>query len=238
MLALALLLLPLPHGRVIDFHVDEEHWSGSTDQPAGPNNRSKQTALCTTFLDQLHNLSSQLKLHSAGLPEPLTLSVDAGTCPPDAPPAPAAGSCFNLSYKGVSTLIAAHVVDVADRTVLMDYDSDPARVVSRALPFLTYAESIEKVKGLKTDDDDDDTVVSMQCTTGNEKSGSGTTANWPTYHFMNNVTRNAGALLLEPLNDANAIAEYKGASPGSVCTSTPMAPANRVLCRPQAFITS
>lgn len=54
--------------------------------------------------------------------------------------------------------------------------------------------------------------VSMQCTAGTEKSGSGTTANWPTYHFMNNVTKNAsGALLLEPLNDANAIAEYKGA---------------------------
>ena len=53
--------------------------------------------------------------------------------------------------------------------------------------------------------------MSMQCTAGTEKSGSGTTANWPTYHFMNNVTRNAsGALLLEPLNDANAIAEYKG----------------------------
>ena len=51
----------------------------------------------------------------------------------------------------------------------------------------------------------------IQCTSGTEKSGSGTTANWPTYHFMNNVTRNAsGALLLEPLNDANAIAEYKG----------------------------
>ncbi len=52
---------------------------------------------------------------------------------------------------------------------------------------------------------------SMQCTEGTEKSGSGTTANWPTYHFMNNVTKDAsGALLLEPLNDANAIAEYKG----------------------------
>jgi hypothetical protein len=51
----------------------------------------------------------------------------------------------------------------------------------------------------------------MQCTDGTEKSGSGTTANWPTYHFMNNVTKDAsGALLLEPLNDANAIAEYKG----------------------------
>lgn len=53
--------------------------------------------------------------------------------------------------------------------------------------------------------------VSMQCTLGHEKSGSGTTANWPTYHFMNNVTRTAsGTLLLEPLNDANAIAEYRG----------------------------
>ena len=52
---------------------------------------------------------------------------------------------------------------------------------------------------------------SMQCTDGTEKSGSGTTANWPTYHFMNNVTKDAsGALLLEPLNDANAIAEYNG----------------------------
>lgn len=52
----------------------------------------------------------------------------------------------------------------------------------------------------------------MQCTAGTEKSGSGTTANWPTYHFMNNVTKDkaSGALLLEPLNDANAIAEYKG----------------------------
>ena len=36
-----------------------------------------------------------------------------------------------------------------------------------------------------------DEGVSMQCTSGNEKSGTGTTANWPTYHFMNNVTRNA-----------------------------------------------
>ena len=55
--------------------------------------------------------------------------------------------------------------------------------------------------------------TSMQCTLGTEKSGSGTTANWPTYHFMNNVTRNAsGVLFLEPLNDANAIAEYKGKS--------------------------
>ena len=34
-----------------------------------------------------------------------------------------------------------------------------------------------------------------------------------TYHFMNNVTRDAsGVLFLEPLNDANAIAEYKGES--------------------------
>ena len=55
------------------------------------------------------------------------------------------------------------------------------------------------------------TTVSLQCTLGTERSGSGTTANWPTYHFMNNVTRNAsGVLFLEPLNDANAIAEYKG----------------------------
>ena len=54
-------------------------------------------------------------------------------------------------------------------------------------------------------------VAQIQCTFGNETSGFGTTANWPTYHFMNNVTRNAtGALLMEPLNDANAIAEYKG----------------------------
>ena len=54
-------------------------------------------------------------------------------------------------------------------------------------------------------------AASMQCTEGTEKSGSGTTKNWPTYHFMNNVTKDAsGALLLEPLNDANAIAEYKG----------------------------
>lgn len=56
-----------------------------------------------------------------------------------------------------------------------------------------------------------DAAASMQCTLGTENSGSGTTANWPTYHFMNNVTRNAsGTLFLEPLNDANAIAEYKG----------------------------
>jgi hypothetical protein len=54
-------------------------------------------------------------------------------------------------------------------------------------------------------------TVPIQCTLGTELSGSGTTANWPTYHFMNNVTRNAsGVLFLEPLNDANAIAEYKG----------------------------
>ena len=51
----------------------------------------------------------------------------------------------------------------------------------------------------------------IQCTAGTEVSGSGTTANWPTYHFMNNITRNAsGALFMEPLNDANAIAEYRG----------------------------
>ena len=56
-----------------------------------------------------------------------------------------------------------------------------------------------------------ETSPSIQCTTGSEPSGTGTTANWPTYHFMNNVTKNgSGALLLEPLNDANAIAEYKG----------------------------
>ena len=30
-------------------------------------------------------------------------------------------------------------------------------------------------------------------------------------HFMNNISRNAsGDLLMEPLNDANAIAEFKG----------------------------
>ena len=58
----------------------------------------------------------------------------------------------------------------------------------------------------------------MQCTLGTEESGSGTTANWPTYHFMNNVIRNAsghGALLLE-LHDANAIAEYAIAMSESV----------------------
>ena len=51
----------------------------------------------------------------------------------------------------------------------------------------------------------------MQCTDGTEKSGSGTTKNWPTYHFMNNVTKDAsGALLLEP---AEALRLRAGAAP-------------------------
>ena len=75
---------------------------------------------------------------------------------------------------------------------------------------------------------------SIQCTSGFETSGSGTTANWPTYHFMNNVTRNAsGALLLEPLNDANAIAEYKGERPPRTDHSLPQ---QRQQSQPQSLL--
>lgn len=56
----------------------------------------------------------------------------------------------------------------------------------------------------------------IQCTSSEEK------PNWPTYHFMNNVTRNAsGALSLEPLNDANAIAEYRGEARSTPSFSLP-----------------
>ena len=146
-LGLALLLLPPAAAAVTGMHVDEEYCSGNLDQPQGPNNRSTQVRLCTQFLDQLHNLSAQLKAQSP----PLSLSVDAGTwsvCPPGSPPAPAPSSCFNLTYRGASKSIAEHIVDVADRAVLMDYDTKAQHALGRAAPFLRYADSIGKERSV------------------------------------------------------------------------------------------
>ena len=45
----------------------------------------------------------------------------------------------------------------------------------------------------------------IQCTPASER------PNWPTYHFFNNVTLTADrGRVMEPLNDANAVFEYKG----------------------------
>eukprot|EP00041_Stephanoeca_diplocostata_P017920 m.370352 g.370352 ORF g.370352 m.370352 type:complete len:629 (+) comp20858_c0_seq34:199-2085(+) len=49
-------------------------------------------------------------------------------------------------------------------------------------------------------------AIPLECTPASEE------PNWPTYHVMNNVTKDpvTGKLSMEKLNDANAIFEYKG----------------------------
>ena len=118
--------------RITAFHVDDESCSGLIQD-----NRTAQIISCNRFFTSLVNLSSALEA-SKSLPAPLRLSVDAGTgwvCQTGAT------NCFNLTFNGTTKSVAQHVVDLADEVVLMDYDTSAAKVLSRARPYLEYADA-------------------------------------------------------------------------------------------------
>ena len=130
-----LALAQLAAARITGFHVDDESCSGLL-----MNNRTDQELKCAAYFRSLANVSATLAQYSSGLKgPPLTLTVDAGTawsCP-----AGQAG-CFNLTFNGTTKSVAEHVVDLTDGVVLMDYDRSPQRVVRRAAPYLSYADSV------------------------------------------------------------------------------------------------
>eukprot|EP00756_Hemistasia_phaeocysticola_P055831 Hpha_TRINITY_DN31822_c0_g1::TRINITY_DN31822_c0_g1_i1::g.29962::m.29962 len=117
--------------KVVGFTLDDESCSG-----LGPpyHNVSDQLAACAQYFELLNNFSGIA--HGAGL----RLSADAGTgwtCPGEGfPPTP---YCFNISYGGKNASVAEHVLDLVDTAVLMDYDTTPAKVITRAAPYLAYA---------------------------------------------------------------------------------------------------
>eukprot|EP01046_Picozoa_sp_COSAG06_P062485 COSAG06_NODE_14117_length_1188_cov_1.147842_1_plen_328_part_00 len=143
-LALLVLLLP-PHGqqqaeaRISGFHVDFEQCSGQLSPGGG--GQEAQQKVCGVFLDGLANISAEMRLQSAGLRYNLQLSVDAGTwmaCDPAQSP------CTKIVHAGVNKSVLEHVVDIADRIQIMDYDVTVDKVLGRATRFLDYAESINK----------------------------------------------------------------------------------------------
>lgn len=127
------------HGtEVLGFHIDDETCSG-----LDYNNATEQRIVCANFFDKLANLTSTYAAASTSLPRPLTLAVDAGTgwvCPQPTCSPPYCG-CINITWGGATKSVASHVVDIASETVLMDYDRDAQSLYSRALPYLTYADT-------------------------------------------------------------------------------------------------
>ena len=142
--ALALLAPPHPGGRQADaritgIHVDYEQCSG---QLSGTGGQAQQQKVCGGFLDGLANISAELALQSAGLRSALRLSVDAGTwmaCDPAQSP------CTKIMHAGANKSVLEHVVDIADRIQIMDYDVTVDKVLGRAVRWLDYAESIDKL---------------------------------------------------------------------------------------------
>ena len=129
------------NGEVAGFHVDIETCSGNYGKTHGGHTVAQQRAACASFFGKLENISRAAASISKTLPHPLTLAVDTGTgwaCGEE----PASG-CINITWNGVSKPVSQHVVDLSNSTVLMDYTRDPAKVYSRALPNLAYADTLE-----------------------------------------------------------------------------------------------
>lgn len=132
--------LPRYETRLAGFHIDMETCDGDMNDGQ---NRSAELALCATFFGTLANVSATLKQANALLPhgtKPFILSVDSGTswsCPED----DGSTACYNVVFQGKNKSVAAHVVDLADEVVLMDYDNNATAVVSRAQRYLKYADS-------------------------------------------------------------------------------------------------
>eukprot|EP00039_Didymoeca_costata_P023013 m.347742 g.347742 ORF g.347742 m.347742 type:complete len:140 (+) comp33911_c0_seq1:50-469(+) len=56
-------------------------------------------------------------------------------------------------------------------------------------------------------------VVQVLCAAGDEPlpcTSATEQPNWPIYHIINNVSKDSAGLHIRPLNDANAIFQYKG----------------------------
>lgn len=103
--------------------------------------REIQQKSCGAFLAGLANISAEMRLQSAGLRYGLQLSVDAGTwmaCDPAQSP------CTKIMHAGKNKTVLQHVVDIADRIQIMDYDVTMDKVLGRAVRFLDYAEAINK----------------------------------------------------------------------------------------------
>jgi hypothetical protein len=116
--------------------VDDESCSGLIQD-----NKTAQLISCNRFFSSLVNLSSAVAEASKSLPATLRLAVDAGTgwvCQTGAT------NCFNITFNGATKSVAQHVVDLADEVVLMDYDTSAAKVLSRARPYLEYADACGK----------------------------------------------------------------------------------------------
>lgn len=145
LLATALFLARPDFGRcggvIAGFHIDDESCSGLL-----ANNRTEQEIACQLFFNKLVNVSAQVRNGSQGLPQGhLTLSVDTGTgwvCEQGQT------NCFNLTFNGETKSVAEHVVDLADMTVLMDYDRTTGSILRRAEPFLRYADMLDKERSV------------------------------------------------------------------------------------------
>eukprot|EP00040_Diaphanoeca_grandis_P016590 m.85801 g.85801 ORF g.85801 m.85801 type:complete len:956 (-) comp25901_c0_seq2:78-2945(-) len=120
---------------VAGYHVDDETCSGLLS-----NNKTEQIILCAKFLASLTNMRMQLNQ----IDSRLKLSVDAGTswtCPGGAT------GCFNITYANKTQSVGAHVVDLADEVVIMDYDRNATQVYTRALPYLMHADEVNRNSG-------------------------------------------------------------------------------------------
>ena len=116
-----LVLTRLSLAAVTGFHIDDETCSGL----AHDNVNNTQIGKCAKFLGSLRNESAALAgTNFSGLPQGrLKLTVDAGVgwiCPQPTCSPPYCG-CINISFGGKNVSVAEHVVDLADKVVLMDY---------------------------------------------------------------------------------------------------------------------
>jgi hypothetical protein len=128
----------LVDGSITGFHVDDETCSGLV-----ADNKTAQLFVCAKFFAMLQNLSDTVaaenRAHRPPSAAPLELTVDVGMgwhC------GPGVGGCFNISYKGANKSVGDHIIDLADKVVLMDYRTDVGTVVAAAAPFLRYADSL------------------------------------------------------------------------------------------------
>lgn len=96
-------------------------------------------------------ISAEVAQRSAGLRYNLHLSVDAGTWMACAPAAEARGECMRIVHGGANKTVLQHVVDIADRVQIMDYDTTAPKVLGRAAPFLDYADATNKTGAITCD---------------------------------------------------------------------------------------
>ena len=113
-------------------------------------------------------------------------------------------SCFRRCYDSARS----GGIDAAKMSATWDAAFEEVEPAKGGCPAIAVVagERGDQARMLKNDDADS---VPIQCTAMAER------PNWPTYHFANNITagtpgQGPGRPLMGPLNDANAIFEWKG----------------------------